>query len=72
MYLLVLFFLTVRCSVLSSALHGKESRKADDAASSLSIYVVMVILLIVVETIIGTPLQNWICTIWEGHTKARC
>jgi putative flippase GtrA len=65
--LLAFLLSNIIAKVLSYILNRKKTFKADNnVASSLAIYIVMVVLLIIVETIIGTPLQNWIYALLGG------
>lgn len=64
---LAFLFSNIIAKVLSYVLNRKKTFKADnDVTKSMGIYLVMVILLIVIESIIGTPLQNWLYVLFGG------
>ena len=57
----------IACKTVAYILNRKKTFKADsNAIFGAVVYTVMVILLIVVETIIGTPVQNWYYTLFGG------
>ena len=57
----------ILCKTVSYILNRKKTFNADsNAIFGAVVYTVMVILLIVVETIIGTPVQNWYYKLFGG------
>ena len=42
----------------------------NNVAASVTIYIIMVVVLTIIETIIGTPLQNWFYTLMGGAVES--
>ncbi len=58
----------IACKTVAYILNRKKTFKADsNAIFGAVVYTVMVVLLIVVETIVGTPIQNWYYKLFGGQ-----
>lgn len=61
----------ILAKVVSYATNRKKTFQANnDLCFSVIVYVVLVVTLIVIETIIGTPIQNWLYTLLGGSFDA--